>query len=260
MSRVQTPAKIDATKLAVEFEGKSAEDVIRWALETFGDRVAVSTAFQAEGMAILDMAHGIDPNVSVFTIDTGRLPQETYDLVDRVRDRYGMVVEIYYPDHDELAQMVSKHGINPFYRSVSLRLRCCELRKVNPLKRALSSRDAWISGIRRDQGPTRADISKIEVDSAYDGIIKVNPLADWSSEQVWEYIKRNDVPYNALYDEGYTSIGCVPCTRPVRPGEDPRAGRWWWEKGVPKECGIHISPVPSGEASPRKLNPTRDGR
>jgi len=136
--------------------------------------------------------------------------------------------------------MVTKHGINPFYRSVSLRLLCCEIRKVNPLNRALSNLDAWVTGLRRAQSGTRTGTAKLEVDASHGGIIKVNPLADWSEGQVWDYIRANDVPYNALYDKGYTSIGCAPCTRPTQPGEDPRAGRWWWENGVPKECGIHL--------------------
>ena len=240
----ETVSESDVRRWGSEYESKSAEDVLRWALDTFGTRVAISTSFQAEGMVVLDMAHRIDPQVRVFTIDTGRLPQETYDLIDRVRDHYGISLEVYYPDQDELTNMVARHGVNLFYRSVSLRLLCCEIRKVNPLKRALANLDAWITGLRRSQSGTRSGIAKIEVDSAHGGIVKVNPLADWSQEQVWSYMRANDVPYNALYDKGYTSIGCAPCTRPAQPGEAPRAGRWWWEVGIPKECGIHMSLVP----------------
>jgi thioredoxin-dependent adenylylsulfate APS reductase len=234
---------LDVEALAAEYETRPAEDVLRWALESFGSMVAISTSFQAEGNVILDMAHRIDPEVKVFTIDTGRLPQETYELIDRVRDRYGIQVQVYSPDRDELAQMVGKHGMNPFYRSVSLRLLCCNIRKVEPLDRALKDLDAWISGLRRSQVETRAGAAKIERDTARGRVIKVNPLADWSYERVWEYIKANQVPYNELYDKGYTSIGCAPCTRAIRPGEDTRAGRWWWEKGMPKECGIHMGPA-----------------
>ena len=238
----EQPLPGDVPALAAEYESRPAEDAIRWALERFGQMVAISTSFQAEGMVVLDMACRIDPKVRVFTIDTGRLPQETYDLIDRVREHYGIDVEVFYPDQDELARMVGKHGINPFYRSVSLRLLCCQLRKVNPLGRALKDLDAWIAGLRRTQDETRSGIAKIEVDRAHGTIIKVNPLADWSNEQVWEYIRANQIPYNELYDKGYTSIGCAPCTRPTQPGEDIRAGRWWWEKGMPKECGMHMGP------------------
>ena len=243
VSQPQLPLGADIEVLAAEYEDRPAQDVVRWAIGTFGDMVAISTSFQAEGMVILDMAHRVNPSVKVFTIDTGRLPQETYDLIDRVRDHYGITVQVYYPDQEELTQMVSKHGINPFYRSVSLRLLCCQLRKVNPMKRALEGLDAWISGLRRSQMETRSGIAKIGVDASHGSIIKVNPLADWSHEQLWEYIRTNDVPYNELYDKGYTSIGCEPCTRAIKPGEDLRAGRWWWEEGMPKECGIHVGPT-----------------
>ena len=231
---------VDVPELATEYEDKSAEELIRWTLSNFGHRSVISTSFQAEGMVVVDLAYHIDPDVRLFTIDTGRLPQETYDLIDRVREHYGVTVEVFYPDQDELTGMVSEHGINPFYRAVALRLGCCEIRKVNPMKRALSNVDAWVTGLRRGQSGTRADISKIEIDSVHGGIVKVNPLADWDDDQVWDYIMSRDVPYNELFDKGYTSIGCAPCTRPTKPGEDPRAGRWWWEdRDVPKECGIH---------------------
>ncbi|MBM3949245.1 MAG: phosphoadenylyl-sulfate reductase [SAR202 cluster bacterium] len=238
-TRRPLPTAEEVKALAAQFEAKSAEDLIRWTFDTFGGRAAFCTSFQAEGMAILDMLHEVDPSARVFTIDTGRLPQETYDLIDRARERYGMAIEVYYPDHEELASMVAKHGINPFYRSYSLRLLCCELRKVHPLSRVLKDLDAWVTGLMRTQSSTRAETQKIERDEVHGGIIKVNPLADWDSSRVWDYLRANNVPYNALYDRGYTSIGCAPCTRAIGPGEDPRAGRWWWEKGMPKECGIH---------------------
>ena len=239
-TRHAAPTADRVRELAEEYEDGSAREVIEWALTTYGGLVAVSTSFQAEGMVILDMAHRVDPDVRVLTIDTGRLPQETHDLIDRVRERYGIRVEVLYPDRDDLSKMVTEHGTSPFYRSVSLRLLCCNLRKVNPLNRALKDLDAWISGLRRGQGETRSKTRKIEVDAAHGGVTKVNPLADWTYEQVWDYIKANDLPYNELYDKGYTSIGCAPCTRPTEAGEDVRAGRWWWEDGMPKECGIHL--------------------
>ena len=230
-------------ELAAGLENASAREVIARAVESFGDRVALCTSFQAEGMVILDIASELRSRLRVFTIDTGRLPQETYDLIDAVRDRYGVEVDVYYPDHEELSPFVGRHGVNSFYRSVSLRLRCCEIRKVNPLNRALEGLDAWITGLRRTQNKTRAAVAKVELDATHGGMVKLNPLAEWDYERVWEYIRANDVPYNRLYDQGYTSIGCAPCTRPIEPGEDLRAGRWWWENGFPSECGIHLSPA-----------------
>ena len=229
-------------ELQATLETASAQDVIEAAVEAFGDRVALCTSFQAEGMVILDIASRLRSQPRIFTIDTGRLPQETYDLVDAVRDRYGVEVDVYHPDDEELTPFVSGQGVNPFYRSVALRLRCCEIRKVNPLNRALAGYDAWITGLRRTQNETRAGAAKVELDAAHGGIVKLNPLADWDYEKVWQYIRDNGVPYNRLYDQGYTSIGCAPCTRAIEPGEDLRAGRWWWEDGVPSECGIHTSP------------------
>jgi thioredoxin-dependent adenylylsulfate APS reductase len=190
-------------------------------------------------MVILDMASRVDRQVRVFTVDSGRLHQETHDLMDRVRERYGLAVEVYAPDPLELEPFIRREGTNPFYRDVSLRLRCCEIRKVNPLRRALTDTDAWITGVRRDQAATRSNLGVVEVDREHGDILKINPLVSWTEEDVWAYLRRHDVPYNALYDRGYRSIGCQPCTRPVEPGEGSRAGRWWWEQDVPKECGIH---------------------
>src|SRR5262249_8419395 len=151
----------------------------------------------------------------------------TYDLMERVRDRYGVRIEVFYPETEALQAFVQANGVNPFYRSISLRRSCCEIRKVEPLKRALEDSDAWISGQRRDHSTTRQYLRKVEIDHTCDGRLKLNPLADWTENRVWDYIRANEVPYNALYDRGYTSIGCAPCTRPTAPGEDPRAGRWW---------------------------------
>jgi thioredoxin-dependent adenylylsulfate APS reductase len=190
-------------------------------------------------MTIIDMAWRIDPTVRVFTIDTGRLPQETYELLDRVREQYGIEIEVYFPDTTQVESIVRRHGTNLFYRSPELRLLCCQTRKVLPLQRVLATLDAWVTGLRRGQTATRATIGKIEIDYEHGGLIKVNPLADWSDQQVWEYVRAHDVPYHPFYTRGYTSIGCAPCTRPTAPGEDPRSGRWWWEVGIPKECGMH---------------------
>jgi phosphoadenylyl-sulfate reductase (thioredoxin) len=182
--------EFEAGELAVELDDKEPQEVIAWTLDRFGDRAAVCTSFQNDGMAILDMAWRIDPKVRVFAVDTGRMHQETYDLIDRVRERYDMNIEIYYPDAKELATFVSREGINPFYRSVPLRLRCCEIRKVNPLLKVLDGLDAWITGLRRDQWASRSNIRKVEIDGDHGGIAKVNPLADWTEEEVWEVHSR----------------------------------------------------------------------
>jgi thioredoxin-dependent adenylylsulfate APS reductase len=231
----------EITALAAEYEHRSPQEVLRWTIERFGSQAAICTSFQADGMAILDMAWRIDPAVRVFTIDTGRLPQETYTLLDQVREKYGMEIEAYFPDAVQVESIVRRHGINLFYRDSQLRLLCCQARKVLPLKRVLGTLDAWVTGLRRSQATTRATIHKIEADEEHGGLVKVNPLADWTEAQVWDYVRANNVPYHPYYDQGYTSIGCAPCTRPTAPGEDPRAGRWWWENGVDKECGMHCT-------------------
>ncbi|HEY7030338.1 MAG TPA: phosphoadenylyl-sulfate reductase [Thermomicrobiales bacterium] len=236
------PARLDKSEvdeLAEVFEDRSPQELLRWAIDRFGLRLAISTSFQTDGMVLLDMAWRIDPGIRVVTVDSGRLHQETYDLMEEVRDRYGIQIEVFYPETAALQEFVQTNGINPFYRSTPLRRSCCDIRKVEPLKRALAESDAWISGQRREHSATRQGVRKLEIDRTCDGRLKLNPLADWSEDRVWDYVRANDVPYNALYDRGYTSIGCAPCTRPTEPGEDPRAGRWWWEQDTPKECGIH---------------------
>jgi phosphoadenosine phosphosulfate reductase len=177
----------------------------------------------------------------LFTLDTGRLNQETYDCMDAIRERYGVQVEVFFPDAEGVEQMVRENGLNLFYNSVELRKLCCGVRKVEPLNRALKNLDAWMTGLRREQAATRGDIRKIELDKDHGNIVKINPLVDWSTDDVWEYIRKNDVTYNRLHKQGYPSIGCAPCTRAVKPGEDLGAGRWWWENPDTKECGLHVS-------------------
>jgi thioredoxin-dependent adenylylsulfate APS reductase len=229
----------DVEHLTIRFDSASPQTVIAWALERWRSRIAVCTSFQAEGMVILDMAWRIDPKLRVFTVDTGRLPQETYDIMERVRERYGIEVEVFFPDARQVEAMVRGHGANLFYKSVEARLWCCHVRKVEPMRRALHGLEAWITGLRQDQGASRAAINKIEFDAEHGGLTKLNPLWDWTSAQIWDYIHAYNVPSHRLYQQGYTSIGCAPCTRPTQPGEDLRAGRWWWERNAPKECGIH---------------------
>jgi thioredoxin-dependent adenylylsulfate APS reductase len=239
---LERPALLDdleIKRLATMFEDRDPRDLLHWAIERYGDRLALATSFQADGMVLLDMAWRIDPSIRVITVDSGRLPQETYDLIEQVRERYGIQIEVFSPQASQLESFVGEHGPNPFYRSLELRVQCCDIRKVAPLTRALLGFDAWIAGQRRNHMKSRRNIGIVERDSAHRGITKLNPLAAWDEERVWDYIRANDIPYNALYDQGFTSIGCSPCTRATRPGEDPRAGRWWWEQESLKECGMH---------------------
>jgi thioredoxin-dependent adenylylsulfate APS reductase len=232
---------LEAGELAVEYDAAEPEEVLDWAFRRFGSRVALVSSFQAEAVALIDMGWRLNPDVRVITIDTGRMPQETYDVIEAVRKKYGIQVEVLCPEAAAVETMVKRHGVNLFFESVPLRLTCCHLRKVMPLNRALRGLDAWVTGLRREQWATRANIRKIEVDHDHGGLIKISPLADWTQEEVWEYIKEMEVPYHPLYDQGFTSISCKPCTRPVPAGEDPRSGRWWWEENAPKECGMHCS-------------------
>lgn len=229
-----------------DLEQANAEEIIRWTLERWHPRAAVVTAFQAEGMVILDLAWRICPDVRVITLDTGRLPAESFELIEQVRERYGIEVEVFSPDARQIEEMVRRSGPNLFYRSTEGRKECCRVRKVEVLQRALSGLDAWMTGLRRDQTPSRAHTRKVARDETHGGIAKVCPLADWTEGQVWDYIREHEVPYHPLYDQGYTSIGCAPCTRVPRAGEDARAGRWWWESESEKECGIHFDQGPDG--------------
>ena len=222
-----------------EFEAFSAEGVVRWALSSFGNSFAIATSFQKEGTVIIDMAVRIDPRVRVFTLDTGRLPDETHFLMDAVARRYGIAIEVVRPDPAEVESMVSARGFNLFYESPENRRLCCDIRKVRPLSRKLTELKAWAVGLRREQSLDRETTPKVQV---VDGRIKISPLADWTSQHVEQYLAENNVPVHPLYARGYTSIGCEPCTRAVLPGESERDGRWWWEHGEKKECGIHVTP------------------
>jgi len=222
-----------------QIEGKSAPEILEWALATYSDRFAIATSFQKSGMVVLDLAARLGRPFRVFTLDTGRLPEETHRMAATVRERYGVTVEMVSPDADEVETMVKQHGPDLFYDGVEFRQLCCEMRKVRPLARKLRELDAWATGLRRGQSETRAAVRKAD---EVGGRIKISPVADWSSDQVEEYIHAHGVPVHPLYSQGYESIGCAPCTRPVEPGEDERAGRWWWERDAKKECGIHFAP------------------
>lgn len=225
-------------KAAEEFRSKTPQEVLEWAISKFKDKIALASSFGAEDVVLTDMLVRIKPGARIFTLDTGRLNEETYDVWDKIQKKYKIKVEAYYPDTSEVGVLVREKGPYSFRESIENRRECCGVRKIEPLKRALGGLDAWITGLRRSQSVTRAEIEKVEWDEQ-NKIVKINPLVDWSEEYVWNYIRENNVPYNKLHDNGYPSIGCEPCTRAVKAGEDVRAGRWWWENPETKECGIH---------------------
>jgi phosphoadenosine phosphosulfate reductase len=241
-------------RLSREFADKSPQEVLKWTLDNLHPNIALASSFGAEDVVIIDMMMKINPEARVFTLDTGRLNQETYDVMDQIKEKYGINIEIMFPDRNEVEQMVRTHGMNLFYKSMDNRKLCCGLRKVSPLNRALATLQGWITGLRSDQTQNRADSNKIEIDAQHGGIVKVNPIIDWTWEQVLNHIKVNDVPYNKLHDQGYPSIGCEPCTRAIKPGEDLRAGRWWWETDPQKECGLHADHG-SNEVSKQGVRP-----
>jgi len=218
------------------------QEILRTALEFFGSRIALATSFGAEDQVLTDMLCRLQQTPAVFTLDTGRLPQETYEVWEETEKRYGIRIEGLFPDFRQVEAMTAEHGINLFYQSVELRRLCCRIRKIEPLKRKLSCLDAWICGLRREQSQTRSSVESVQRDEQF-GLMKISPLAEWSGEQVWEHIRTHRVPYNKLHDRGYPSIGCACCTRAVSAGQDPRSGRWWWENPEQKECGLHWNQV-----------------
>jgi phosphoadenosine phosphosulfate reductase len=220
-----------------QLENFTAAELLGWAIRTYAEKFAIATSFQKEGMVILDMATALAPGVRVFTLDTGRLPEETHRMMETVRTRYDLAVDVVMPDREEVERMVSERGPNLFYESLEARQLCCELRKVRPLARHLRHYEAWATGLRREQSEGRSATAKA---ARVDGRVKLCPLADWTSLEVEQYIREHNVPVHPLYARGYTSIGCAPCTRAVGPGGEERAGRWWWEQDGKKECGIHI--------------------
>ena len=229
----------DVKNLNREFEQSSPEDILAWASQNLGSSVALATSFQVQGMVLVDMFTRMDPEARILTLDTGRLHSQTYDAMEKTVEKYGISIEVLFPDRGEVEEMVMSRGVNLFYKSVENRRLCCKVRKTNPLNGILKSLDAWITSIRADQTEQRADSSKFEIDYLHGKMLKINPILDWTADQVWDYIRKNNVPYNKLHDMGYPSIGCAPCTRAIEEGEDPRAGRWWWERGSDKECGLH---------------------
>jgi len=214
------------------------DEVLHFFIRKFKGKIGFSTSLGAEDQAITKMIADIDPDMYIFTLDTGRMFPETYDLLDVTMQRYNVSIKVFFPQQHEVEEMVNRKGINLFYESIENRKLCCHIRKIEPLKRALEHVDVWISGLRREQSVTREDLALVEWDNL-NHKIKLNPLINWTAMDLWDYIKRNNIPYNRLHDQGFPSIGCQPCTRAVEPGEDIRAGRWWWEHPELKECGLH---------------------
>jgi phosphoadenosine phosphosulfate reductase len=235
VARIELPAPLAAK--AAELDAFLAEIAARHA------SIKLASSLAAEDMVLAHAILSRGVKIGIFTLNTGRLHTETVDMIARVRERYGYEIEQFHPQREAVDGYVREHGLNAFYESIELRKRCCEIRKVEPLNRALSGVDAWVTGQRREQSVTRTDLHREEQDGAR-GIAKYNPLADWSETEVWDYLKAHDVPVNPLHARGYPSIGCEPCTRAIRPGEDSRAGRWWWESRDTKECGLHITITP----------------
>ena len=233
------PSQPTLQEMANQFESSSPDEILHWAVETYGTTLSLACSFGAEDVVLIDKLVKIQPQARIFVLDTGRLHQETYDVMERCRLRYGINFEVFTPNTAALQDLIRLKGPSSFRDSIDNRKECCGIRKVEPLRRALAGQTAWITGLRRQQSVTRVSLPKVESDAAHGGITKINPLADWTEEQVWEYIRANKVPYNALHDKGFPSIGCAPCTRAIQPGEDVRAGRWWWESPEHKECGLH---------------------
>ncbi len=235
----QTATKIDLESLDAELSKKSPQKILERALSMY-DNIAISFS-GAEDVVLIDMAYKINPDVKVFSLDTGRLHPETYQFIERVRKHYGIAIEVMYPDAAKLEALVHEKGLYSFYEDGHKE--CCGIRKVAPLRRKLATVNAWITGQRKDQSPTRADVPVVQADGGFstpdNELVKFNPLANWSSAEVWMYIRSYEVPYNALHERGFASIGCEPCTRATLPQQHEREGRWWWEEASKKECGLH---------------------
>ena len=221
----------------LQLKAQAVRGALASALERHG-RLTYSNSLGAESMVLTDIIWTHLPQIEIFSIDTGRLHEETYRLLDRLQRRYGRTLRVVYPDARELERLVARQGMNGFYESLEARLECCRIRKVEPFRRAIAGFPAWVTGVRHEQSPGRAQLRAEEWDAGY-GLYKVSPLLEWSESEVWEYIRARGLPYNPLHDRQYPSIGCSPCTRAIQPGESRRAGRWWWEQAESRECGLH---------------------
>lgn len=229
-----------AEKLNKKLENSTAESVLQYFIEQYKDKAVFTTSMGAEDQVITHIMAGVSQNASIITLDTGRMFYEVYDLIEKTESRYGVKIKIFFPAFEKVEEMVNTHGINLFYKSIENRKKCCQIRKTEPLKRALKNKDVWITGLRAEQSVTRQDLRIVEWDDL-NKKMKVNPLLHWTRQDLWDYIHKHKIPYNPLHDKGYPSIGCQPCTRAIQEGEDVRAGRWWWENPETKECGLHVS-------------------
>jgi phosphoadenosine phosphosulfate reductase len=241
MSGISSENKNKIEALNERFEKGTAEEVLKYFITEYPEKIALASSMGAEDQVLTRMVCSIDPATRIFTLDTGRLFPETYQLIDETNKFFHTSIEVFFPDFRQTERMVALKGINLFYRSIENRKECCHVRKIEPLKRAFENLDVWICGLRRDQSVTRLSVKMIEWDEG-NGLIKVNPLINWTEEQVWNEIHQYKIPYNVLHDKGFPSIGCQPCTRAISQGEDVRAGRWWWEEPEHKECGLHNRP------------------
>lgn len=228
-------------KLNKELEDRTPHDIIKLFSKKHKGAIIFANSLGAEDQVLTDMIVKIDPELPILTLDTGRMFAETYELINRTNEHYRIKLKVFFPERERVEEMVNARGLNLFYESIENRKLCCNVRKIEPLKRALNGKHAWITGLRREQAVTRLGIGIVEWDEA-NGLIKLNPLANWTENQVWDYIRKHNVPYHELHDKGYRSIGCQPCTRAVDTGEDVRSGRWWWELPESKECGLHNRP------------------
>lgn len=228
-----------AEELNQLFARMAPEDQLGWIDKEYRDSVTFACSFGAEDVVLVDMIAKFAPSMRIFMLDTGRLHEETYDVFERCRSRYGIEIEVYSPLASEVQELVQIKGPFSFRESIENRKECCGIRKVEPLNRALKGKSGWVTGLRREQSITRTKLNIVEIDPSHHGILKFNPLADFTEQMIWDYIHQNQVPYNRLHDQGFPSIGCNPCTRAIAAGEDVRAGRWWWENPEHKECGLH---------------------
>jgi len=233
------PTTNEIAEAAGRLAGATPQAVLDWALSRFRGRISIASSFSIEDCVVIDIAHKIDRGVRVFALDTGRLPEETYQTADRVRDKYRLTIEWFFPERSEVELLERSKGLYSFMESLENRHECCNIRKVEPLGRALGELDGWITGLRREQSVTRTDAPEVELDAGHGGIAKLNPIIAWTEAQLWSYADAQNVPIHPLHKKGYPSIGCAPCTRAIKPGEHPRAGRWWWENPESKECGLH---------------------
>jgi phosphoadenosine phosphosulfate reductase len=233
------PTKDEIDAAAARLRGAPADEVLRWALQRFPGAVAIASSFSIEDCVVIDLATKVSTDVRVFALDTGRLPEETYQTADRVRDKYGVEIEWQFPERQQVESLLRRKGLFSFMESLDNRHECCGIRKVEPLGRALAGLDAWVTGLRREQAVTRTDTPEVELDHGHGGMAKLNPIIGWTEAQLWAYADQARVPVHPLHRKGYPSIGCGPCTRAVKPGEHARAGRWWWENPESKECGLH---------------------